>query len=271
MRNILKTLSFVFLLSLPAILPSAAFSMTVLIEPGTLKDNKQADMNLSGLILRKVQWEDGALMMPVTVSNDRSYNDVKLISRDLYLKMEDCFINGCREASPSDNPTLPAVKIEAIKKLNSKFRVTNIEISFDNAITVSVGIMADNYPDGTFWLSYPQSIGFSSRILQEHTDNVVFKAFAEENPHLKVVRASQASTVSSASKEDEEDKSAEQEEEKIAVLKTPVFEDETKPSRKSRKTRAKKSSSRKSRKKKSSSDDYYYDPGDVSGGIYEAR
>ena len=269
MRNIIKHISMLFAFSFTAMLPAGVSAMTVTIEPGTLKDNKQADMNLSGLILRKVQWEDGALMMPVTIANDRSYNDVKLVSRDLYLKMEDCFINGCRESSPADRPTLPSVKIDAIKKLNSKFRVSNIEILFDNAVSVSVGIMAENYPDGTFWLSYPQSIGFASKILQEHTDNVLFKAFADENPHLKVVRASQPSSLSAPQKEETEKETDSIE--KMAVVKTPVFEDDARAGKK-RKTRSKKNTARKSRRKKSSlSDDYYYGSGDVSGVIYDAR
>lgn len=182
-----------FFLFLLVLLPSAAFSaMTVSVEPASMKNNRQADLNLSGLIVRKVLWEDGALLMPVTVSNDRSYSDVKLTSRDLYLKMEDCFINGCREAASTDKPDLPVVTVEAIKKLNSKFRVTNIEISFDSSIIVSVGIMAENYPNGTFWLSYPQSIDFSSSELKEKTDDVIFSAYAAENPHINVSRALQA-------------------------------------------------------------------------------
>ena len=270
MRNTFKYFLSLFVLSFPAMIPAGISAMTVSIEPGTLKDNKQADMNLSGLILRKVQWEDGAVLMPVTIANDRSYNDVKLVSRDLYLKMEDCFINGCRESSPADRPTLPSVRIDAIKKLNSKFRVSNIEVMFDNAVSVSVGIMAENYPDGTYWLSYPQSVGFASKVLQEHTDNVIFKAFADENPHLKVVRAAQPSSLSSSQVKEETEKEPE-ETEKISVVKTPVFEDEPRTSKK-RKARSKKNTTRKTRRKKNSSaDGYYYGSEDISGVIYDAR
>ncbi|MCR4819859.1 MAG: hypothetical protein K5838_01900 [Elusimicrobiales bacterium] len=255
MSTFIKLLSILVIAAMP--MPLSA--MTVAIEPGSLQSNKQADMNLSGLIVRKVQWEDGALMMPVTVSNDRSYHDVKLISRDLYLKMEDCFINGCREASPNDNPTLPLVKVEAIKKLNSKFRVTNIEISFDNAITVSVGIMAENYPNGTYWLSYPQSIDFSSPLLKEQTDNVVFGAYAAENPHLTVERASpSAASRSHYNKVNAPESNSEKDEDNEinsqAIIKTPVYDDDNAATKKSRKSKRK---SRKGRKKSyNSSQDY---------------
>lgn len=264
------------------VLPASAYPMTVTVEPGTmksedkgLKDNKQADLNLSGVIVRKVLWEDGAVMMPVTVSNDRSYNDVKLISRDLYRKMEDCFVNGCRESGTTDNPPMPVVRVEAIRKLNSKIRVSNIEISFDNAITVSVGIMAQNYPDGTFWLSYPQSIGFSTSRLQEYTDDVVFKAYAEENPHLDVVRAEKASSLSTAAAKAEEEeasaKAKEDEDSGMAIVnKTPVFEEDVRPTRKNKRSRSKKgTSTKKSRKKKSRSDSY--DEASGIGSMYEAR
>ena len=253
--------TFIKLLSVLAVaaMPVPLSAMTVAIEPGSLQSNKQADMNLSGLIVRKVQWEDGALMMPVTVSNDRSYHDVKLISRDLYLKMEDCFINGCRESSSDDRPALPPVKVEAIKKLNSKFRVTNIEISFDNAITVSVGIMAENYPNGTYWLSYPQSIDFSSPLLKEQTDNVVFGAYAAENPHLTVERASpSAASRSHYNKVNSTESSSEKDEDKEmnaqAIVKTPVYDDENAASKKSKRSKRK---SRKGRKKSSNSEQEY--------------
>lgn len=231
-------------------------AMVVSVEPGSIKNNRQADMNLSGLIVRKVQWEDGALMMPVTVSNDRSYFDVKLISRELYLKMEDCFVNGCRESTPADRPTLPVVKVEAIKKLNSKFRVSNIEISFDSSITVSVGIMAENYPDGTYWLSYPQSIDFASPLLKEQTDNVVFGAYAAENPHLNIVRSSgNESSRSHYSKNNPGEKAPEvsssENEAPVSVVRKPVYEDDD-SSRKSKKGRTK-GKKRKQKKKNSSS------------------
>ena len=252
MSKIFKSISLVFL----AGFFTPLYAMVVSVEPGSIQNNKQADMNLSGLIVRKIQWEDGALMMPVTVSNDRSYHDVKLISRDLYLKMEDCFINGCREATPADRPTLPLVKVEAIKKLNSKFRVSNIEISFDNAITVSVGIMAENYPDGTYWLSYPQSIDFASPLLKEQTDNVVFGAYAAENPHLNIVRSSgNEASRSHYSKNNPGEKSQEvsgqENEVPVSVVKKPVYEDDDSP-KKSKKGRNK-GKNRKSKKKNMSS------------------
>lgn len=268
-------------LMLILLMPGIASAMNVTIEPGSMKDdksangNKQADLNLSGLIVRKVLWQDGALLMPVTVSNDRSYNDVKLISRELYRKMEDCFVNGCRESSSLDNPPLPSIGKIVIRKLNSKIRVSNIEISFDNGIVVSVGIMAENYPDGTFWLSYPQSIGFSSSRLQKEADDFVFRMFSEENPHLKVVRAEQGgANASAAAKAEEEEAKArakENEESGQAVVKTIVFDDESRPSRKTRKARTKKTSAKKSRKRRSSSSYYYSDEAAGLGSIYEAR
>jgi len=170
-------------------LPSTSFSIMVATERDSVKSN-HADMNLSGLIVRKVIWEDGAVIMPVTVASERIYQDVKLVSRELYLKMENCFINGCPEYSESLVPPMPRVKFESLKKLNSKVRVSNIDVSFDDSIIVTIGVMASNYQEGSFWLSYPQSIDFSNPALKQETERVVFDAWIAENPHLTVKNSS---------------------------------------------------------------------------------
>jgi len=83
------------------------------------------------------------------------------------------------------------VKFETLKKLNSKIRVSNVDISFDSEIVVTVGIMASNYGDGEYWLSYPQSIGFDNPALKKEVEDTVFAAWAAENPHLTVHNSEQ--------------------------------------------------------------------------------
>ena len=52
--------------------------------PAAVKGAPKADFNLSGLVVKSVAYEKGAVIMPATENKGKTYNDVKLLARGLY-------------------------------------------------------------------------------------------------------------------------------------------------------------------------------------------
>ena len=74
--------------------------------PAAVKGAPKADFTLSGITVKGVSWEGGAVVLPVTRVKARSYIDVKVLSRSLYSKLEACFTAGCpRPGRPSATRT----------------------------------------------------------------------------------------------------------------------------------------------------------------------
>lgn len=138
--------------------PAAALEVAGTV-PERAKGAASADFNLSGVTVKGVAWENGAVVLPVTENKGRSYIDVKLLSRKLYSKLENCFKAGC--PPPAKAPAPPAIKVEGFRPLKSKVRVANAEVSLDGELAVVLGVMVSSREPGTFWVAFPDSVVFS--------------------------------------------------------------------------------------------------------------
>lgn len=138
--------------------------------PASLK----ADMVFSGaLSVKNISFTKAAVVMPLTEYKGRTYADIKLLSKDLYLKLEACFSGGgC--ASKAKAP-VPAVRVERIRLLRSGTRVANAEVSFDGELKVVLGIMKSRY--GGEWVAYPPDFRVNDAALKSAIAKAVKDAY----------------------------------------------------------------------------------------------
>jgi hypothetical protein len=158
--------------------PAAALEVAGTV-PAAVKGLAKADFNLSGVMVKGVAWEKGALVLPVTENKGRTYIDVKLLSRPLYAKMEVCFKTGCPKAAKAGKA--PVVKIDEFRPLKSKSRVANAEVSFDGELVVTVGVMASSREPGAFWLAFPDTVGFAEETFKGAVEKTVKDAWAKKS------------------------------------------------------------------------------------------
>ena len=63
-----------------------------IVSAAKTEKGKKADFVLSGPItVKNIAFEKNAVVMPVTEYKDRTYNDIKLLSKSFYGKLESCF------------------------------------------------------------------------------------------------------------------------------------------------------------------------------------
>lgn len=168
--------------------------------PVSVKGAAKADFDLSGITLKGVTWEKGAVVLPVTENKGRTYSDVKLNSKGLYAKLEACFKKGCpaKEAAPAKAevardtaavsaavkaaaPKMPVLKIEDFKLLKSKVRLANAEVSFDGELVVVMGVMASAKEEGTFWVAFPDSVEFRDPAFKAAVESFVIQSWAKKS------------------------------------------------------------------------------------------
>ena len=135
----------------------------------------KGDFTFSALTVKGVTYEKGAVIMPVTENRGKTFNDVKLLSKKLYVKIEACFKSGCVKSAKAPAP--PAVKVSAVRPLKSKARVANAEISFDGELLVVVGIMASSKEPGTFWGAFPDVLAFSDPAFKSAVESAAIAAW----------------------------------------------------------------------------------------------
>ncbi|PIU19989.1 MAG: hypothetical protein COT18_04525 [Elusimicrobia bacterium CG08_land_8_20_14_0_20_59_10] len=173
MKNAIK------ILVLCVVTVSSAWSLDVTgTVPAAVKGAAKGDFLFPGLTVKGITYEEGAVVLPVTQYKEKTYFDVKLLSRALYVKLETCFKKGC--AKPPARPAAPVIKIDAIKPLKSKSRVANAELSFDGDLLVVAGIMASFREPGAFWVAFPESLEFRDRALKTSVEKAIKAAWGKK-------------------------------------------------------------------------------------------
>lgn len=165
-------------LALLALLASPAAALDVAsVKPAAVKGAAKADFSFGPLALRNVAWEKGAVVLPVSEAKGRKYNDVKLLSKTLYAKLEACFRNGCAPAKPA---AAPRVKVEKLKPLKSPVRVANAELSLDGDLLVTAGVMASKKEEGAFWVAFPPDVEFTDGAFKSAVESAVIAAWTKK-------------------------------------------------------------------------------------------
>ena len=169
-----KLLNLAVLLLLAA--PAAALEISG-VSPAEVKGAAKADFAFSGVTVKNIAWEKGAVVMPVTDNKGKKYNDIKLLSKGLYAKFEACFKNGCAPAKPG---AAPKVKISAPKALKSPARVANAELTFDGELLVVVGVMVSKKEEGAFWVAFPRDLEFTDPAFKSAVESAVIAAWTKK-------------------------------------------------------------------------------------------
>jgi len=162
--------------TLEALLLCAALHVPA-VSPASAKGAAAADFTLGPLTVHGVAWQNGAVVLPATVYKDRTYQDVKVLSRSLYGKLEACFRNGC---APSRTAAAPKVKVAGFKPLKSPVRVANAEVTFDGELSVTAGLMASKKEPGAFWVSFPASVSFRDPAFKSAAESAVIAAWSKK-------------------------------------------------------------------------------------------
>jgi hypothetical protein len=157
---------------------AAALEVTSVM-PAAVKGAAKADFSLSAFTVKNISFDKGAVVLPVTGSKGKTFADIKLLSKSLYVKLETCFKNGC--VKPAKAPAAPKVKIEAFKQLKSKTRVANAELSFDGELLVVAGVMVSSKEPGTFWVAFPPDLAFGDGAFKAAVESAVIAAWVKKN------------------------------------------------------------------------------------------
>ena len=174
MKKIIEVLAFCLAFQATA----SALELTA-VSTEAVKGGVMGDFTFSALTVKGVSYENGAVIMPVTENRGRTFTDVKLLSKKLYVKIETGFKNG--PAKPAKPAAAPVVKVSAVRPLKSKTRVANAELSFDGELLVVVGVMASSKEPGTFWAAFPDAVSFSDPALKSSVESAAIAAWAKKN------------------------------------------------------------------------------------------
>jgi hypothetical protein len=164
------------LLACLAAAPAFALEVTG-VKPAGAKGAALADFSFGAVAVSSVSWRGGAVVMPATEVNGRTYSDIKLLNRAFYARIEACFRRGC--VRPAKPPKDPSFKVLALKPLRSKVRVANAQVSFDGDLLVVAGVMASRREPGTFWVAFPPELSFSSPSFKSAVESGVIDAWVK--------------------------------------------------------------------------------------------
>jgi predicted lipoprotein len=173
----MKKLIEVLALCLVFQMAAAALDITP-VSTATVKGAVLADFDFSGMTVKGVAWQKGAVIMPLTENRGKTFADIKLLSKKAYARLETCFKGGC---APEKAAAAPKIKVSAFKPLKSPSRVANAEVSFDGELLVVAGVMASSKEAGTFWVAFPPELEFSDPAFKSAVESAVIAAWTKKN------------------------------------------------------------------------------------------
>ncbi len=135
----------------------------------------KADVSFcGGFSVKNISFQKDAVVMPLTEYGGRSYSDIKLLSKNLYWKLQACLAKGkCASGARS---AAPAVKVGQIRPLRSETRLANAEVSIDGELLVVLGLMKSRY--GGLWVAYPSNFKVKNAKLKSAIAIAVKEAYS---------------------------------------------------------------------------------------------
>lgn len=134
----------------------------------------EADIVFScAIAVTNIAYKKAAVVMPLTAYKGREYADIRLLSKDLYRKLETC-LSGGRCVSKA-KAAAPAVRVERVKLLKSGTRMANAEVSFDGELQAVLGVMKSRY--GGVWVAYPPDFRVGDAALKRAIAKAVKDAY----------------------------------------------------------------------------------------------
>jgi hypothetical protein len=151
--------------------------------PVKTEKGKIADFVFSGSVtVRGIAFENSAVVMPVTEYKDRTYTDIKILSKSLYKKIEACFLQA--KCAAGAQAASPVVSLLGVAPLKSKTRIANVSLAFDGDLSVTFG--AIKKASGEIWAAGPANFEAADEVLKNLIDTKVAEsAKAPSDPDKK--------------------------------------------------------------------------------------
>ena len=162
-----------FILAAFAVAAGNAAALDIVSAAKTEK-GKKGDFVLSGPItVKNIAFEKNAVVMPVTEYKDRTYTDIKLLSKSFYGKLEACFLKD--KCAYGVKTSTPAISVLEVKQLKSPARVANVILSFDKDLSVTFGLI--KRASGEMFAAYPANFEVNDEALKSLIENKVIEGF----------------------------------------------------------------------------------------------
>ncbi|MCG2725302.1 MAG: hypothetical protein L6420_03420 [Elusimicrobia bacterium] len=136
------------------------------------RDRKNFEFSKT-ILIKGIEFEDGFLKMPLDGCKKKKYSNIKILSKDFYQKILDCFkIQKCVISAAKKDISL---KVEKIFSLKSPLRIANANVSFDNELIVTFGIVKDKDKKDEIWISYPEAFEIKDEAFKDKLEKLIKK------------------------------------------------------------------------------------------------
>ena len=167
----------IFALALAALVSAAGQAAALeIVSAAKTKTEKaaKADFVLSGpMTVKNIAFEKSAVVMPVTEYKDRTYTDIKLLSKSFYGKLEACFSKD--KCSSAVKAAAPAIAVLEVKQLKSPTRVANVILSFDKDLSVTFGLIKK--ASGETFAAYPANFEVNDEAFKSLIEKKVLEGY----------------------------------------------------------------------------------------------
>lgn len=130
--------------------------------------------------VKGIMIDGGFLKMPLDAYKKKRYSNIRILSKDFYDRISDCFEDSGRveiERAKKEEKKDISLKVEKIFPLKSPLRIANAEISFDEDIIIVFGIVKDKEKKGKFWISYPGHFEIMNDVLKNRLEKLIMSEF----------------------------------------------------------------------------------------------
>lgn len=128
------------------------------------------------ILVKNIEFKNGFLKMPLDGYKKKKYSNIKILSKDFYYKISNCFnIEKCAVRKEKKDIL---IKVEKIFPLKSPLRIANINISFDAELVVVFGIVKEKKDEKKIWISYPKDFEIRDEVFKNNLEKLIKKEFS---------------------------------------------------------------------------------------------
>ncbi len=127
------------------------------------------------ILVKRIEFKNGFLKMPLDSYKTKKYSNIKILTKDFYNKILNCFNSDkCEKSGERKNIS---IKIEKIFSLKSPLRIANANVSFDGELIVVFGIVKEKREKEKIWISYPKDFEISDEVFKDNLEKLIKREF----------------------------------------------------------------------------------------------
>jgi hypothetical protein len=135
------------------------------------------------ILIRRIEFKNGFLKMPLDSYKTKKYSNIKILTKDFYNKILNCFnIEKCAKSGERKNIS---IKLDKIFPLKSPLRVANANVSFDDDIIVVFGIVKEKKERKKIWISYPKDFEILDEVFKDNLEKLIKREFEKSQKGKK--------------------------------------------------------------------------------------